>query len=324
MTQHQETLYSRRNEESGNQYIIKNNDRDLDYWRSGVSGKFIESDIFLVISFILSNFTKSSSNIRNILKNCNSSSRCNMTSSSLFNKNNTMLVMSFDGQIQYFSRHNKSASWRLTWSEPRDNCSVFKACGKSAICNTQTGCRCLGGFDPVSPGDFSNGCRRKTPLLCNKSGDGNFSMLEMMKLGKPDTELETTSENGCREKCLKNCCQAYSFETTNITKRDNTRISRCWLWVEDLNNIQEEFTDGGRNIYLRLLPYTEVGANSNSSGGFYNPRMQGTLIALVTMASLTVLACVIAYIYIQKKKANRQGKELWRFTYMTVRGMSEI
>ncbi|XP_044465170.1 G-type lectin S-receptor-like serine/threonine-protein kinase At4g03230 isoform X2 [Mangifera indica] len=294
-----------KDEEIGNQYTIK---RDGDYfWRSGVFGNFMKSDVFSVISLMLSNSTESVSDLRDIFKNCSSPS-CNSLSSSNFDTSNMMLVMNYDGQIQYFIRNNQSVSWLLIWREPRDKCSVFKACGNNAICsNTQIECKCLPKFDVVSPGDFSQGCRRRTPLICNKSSDGNFLKLEMMKLGKPDKEAEAPGEIECRERCLKKCeCQAYSFEKRNRTRRDS-RNSTCWLWIEDLNNIQENYTGGGRDIYLRWLPDTVVGYNRRED--FSDRRFRGTLIALVTMASFTVLACVIAYSYIQKKKTNRQDMQ---------------
>ncbi|XP_044465158.1 G-type lectin S-receptor-like serine/threonine-protein kinase At4g03230 isoform X3 [Mangifera indica] len=294
----------RKDEEDENQYtIIKDDDDDL-YWKSGVSGNFIKSAVFPLISSMLSNSAESGSDLRNTFKNCSSPS-CKIASSSNIDRSNMMLVMNYDGQIQYFIRNNQSVSWLLIWWEPRDKCSVFKACGNNAICNSQTECKCLPKFDIVTPGDFSQGCRRRTPLKCNESSNGNFSKLEMMKLGKPDKEVKAPNETGCREICLEKClCQAYSFETPNITRRDSRINSTCWLWIEDLNNIQENYTDGGRDIYLRWLPDSVVGSNRKED--ISDRKFRGTLIALVTMASFTVMACVIAYSYIQKKKANRQ------------------
>ncbi|XP_044465161.1 G-type lectin S-receptor-like serine/threonine-protein kinase At4g03230 isoform X2 [Mangifera indica] len=295
----------RKDEDNGNQYtILKDDDDDDEYWRSGVSGNFIKSAVFSVISSMLSNSTESGSDLRNIFKNCSSPS-CKIASSSNIDRSNMMLVMNYDGQIQYFIRNNQSDSWPLIWREPRDNCSVFKFCGNNAICNTQKECKCLPKFHMVSSDYSPQGCQRTTPLICNKPSDGNFLKLEMMKLGKPDKEVEAPGEIECRERCLKKCeCEAYSFETPNITRRDSRINYTCWLWTEALNNIQENYTDGGRDIYLRWLPDSVVGSNRKED--ISDRKFRGTLIALVTMASFTVMVCVIAYSYIQKKKANRQ------------------
>ncbi|WJZ99599.1 hypothetical protein VitviT2T_018025 [Vitis vinifera] len=77
------------------------------------------------------------------------------------------LVMNSSGEIQYYQDWYRSSP---LWWAPRDQCSLSNACGKFGSCNANNGfmCKCLPGFEPVSPdgwktGKFSSGCTRKSP-----------------------------------------------------------------------------------------------------------------------------------------------------------------
>ncbi|KAK1567468.1 hypothetical protein Q3G72_012579 [Acer saccharum] len=140
-------------QQEDNQYIIKKEQSSY-YFKSGVSGNFMSDDILPIVSTLLSN--GSSFNPKTSIKN----------------QTNMRLVINSDGKLQYFTRLAESAPWNSTWWEPRDRCSVFRTCGDSAICNRNNGlrCRCLPGFEPVSPeswsaGENSEGCRIKNASM---------------------------------------------------------------------------------------------------------------------------------------------------------------
>ena len=236
----------RQDQEEVNQFIIWK--RSLRYWKSGVSGKIISSDqMTSALFYLLSNFTS------NLVHN---ESSMPYLASPLYS--DTRLVMNFSGQLQYL-KWDTERIWSLIWAEPRDRCSVYNACGNFASCNSKNDimCNCLPGFKPSlleswNRGDFSGGCTRKS-ILCGKNTESDiFLSLEMMKVGNPDTQFNAKNDMECKIECLDNCrCQAYSFEVSKITRRGGTGSSVCWIWSEDLNNLQEEY-NSGQNLFVRV------------------------------------------------------------------------
>ncbi|XVE66288.1 hypothetical protein DITRI_Ditri08aG0068400 [Diplodiscus trichospermus] len=236
-------------QERVNQFIIWK--RTTRYWKSGVSGKFIGPDgmpsaMPSAISFFLSNFTTV------VLHN---ESMPHLTSS-LYS--DTRLIMSFSGRIQYLKWVSEKI-WSLIWAEPRDKCSVYNACGNFGSCNSNNDlmCKCLPGFAPSSPAnwlnqDYFDGCTRKS-RICNKNAKSDtFLSLNMMEVGNPDSQFNAKNEMECKLECLNNCqCQAYSYEEPDIMRQDGSSIAACWIWLEDLNNIQEDY-EAGRNLNVRL------------------------------------------------------------------------
>ncbi|KAL5797741.1 hypothetical protein ACOSQ2_002561 [Xanthoceras sorbifolium] len=132
-----------------------------------------------------------------------------------------------------------NSNGELTWWEPNDRCNVFRACGDFASCSNrknESRCKYLPGFEVP----------QKMPLCRNKKKAVNFLPLNVIKVGKPDGYFENNNENECKEVCLKECnCQASSGETF-------TKNRACWIWSDNLYNIQEDDTNGGRKIHLRL------------------------------------------------------------------------
>ncbi|KAK1568132.1 hypothetical protein Q3G72_020994 [Acer saccharum] len=238
------------------QYIIRK-ERSI-YWKSGVSGDFISEsdDMNPSVSSLLSNINGSHFNLTKLI---NSSYIPNITTSSSFNETKTRLVMNYDGNVQYFTLQKESGRWDLTWEEPQDQCNVFRACGNSTSCNSKNNlrCACLPGFEPVSPdnwnsGDISEGCHRKMPLCSNGVENfKSFKPLTVNRVGKADVKFEANNENECKEECLKGCeCQAYSFQIPEMSQLRG--VKACWIWSDDLNNIQLDNTDEGREIHLRI------------------------------------------------------------------------
>ncbi|RXH68102.1 hypothetical protein DVH24_028249 [Malus domestica] len=166
--------------------------------------------------------------------------------------------MSSSGQIRYLLWDHEKV-WSLIWSDPRDGCSLYNTCGNFGSCNSQNGlvCRCLPGFKPTSPdnwnnGDYSAGCVRKSTICGNNAVSDAFLSLKMMKVGNPDSQFNAKSEMECKIECLNNCqCQAYSYEEVDIARRGGSNGSTCWIWSEDVRNLQEEY-DSGQNLQVRV------------------------------------------------------------------------
>ncbi|KAA8524521.1 hypothetical protein F0562_010944 [Nyssa sinensis] len=232
--------------ESENRYLIWNRSRQ--YWKSGESGDFVR-------------YNEIPTPVYSLLRNISTYNYS--TFSMVPNHNNTRLLMNSSGQIQYFSWDDRHGEWTLIWSAPKDDkCSLYNFCGNFGSCNSKNTmiCKCLPGFKPSSPenwnmGDFSGGCTRKSTTCTER--DTTFLKLGMMKAGKPYSLFEVAkSEEDCKKECLSNCqCQGYAFVEADLSGGRSIRInsSRCWLWTEFLSNLQEEYSQGGRDLYVRTV-----------------------------------------------------------------------
>ncbi|KAK4711236.1 hypothetical protein R3W88_005749 [Solanum pinnatisectum] len=185
--------------------------------------------------------------------------------------NYTRLLMNSSGEIQLYGWFNESRGWFQIWSEPQGPCDVQDTCGKFGICNSgfMSRCKCLPGFDPISPdewtvGTYTDGCSRKSVSSCNKKSEfDTFVNMHLMKFEEPDTpNVEAKSEEDCRKGCLRNCkCLAYSYFEQPIAERETSSmgtVPSCQIWTKDLNNLQENYTVGF-NLSVRVA-ITDIGA----------------------------------------------------------------
>jgi hypothetical protein len=233
-------------DEERNQFVILND--FIKRWTSGESSDFFSSERMPDgIAFFLSNFTRSVPN-----------SKGSKTGPSPSDYNNTRIRLDVKGELQYWN-FDVYTNWSLQWFEPRDKCSVFNACGNFGSCNlyNMLACRCLPGFEPISQenwrnGDFSGGCIRSA-AACGKNG--TFLSLKMMRVGQPETSFVVEDEKKCREECLNKCrCQAYSFVNAEVNMRRERQPSNniCLIWMDDLKDLQEEYSYGGPDLFVRV------------------------------------------------------------------------
>jgi hypothetical protein len=227
-------------------YVIS--EKTGDYWRSWMSGNFFTSDE-------MPNFLDT---IVKYLINVNNCGARNMDAKCAGVSSSKRLVMNYNGELQYLKWDVENRNWSLIWMEPKDECSIYNACGKFGSCNINNRlvCKCLPGFSPSYPdlwnsGGFLGGCIRNS--ISSDKGH-MFLSLKMMKMGKPDIQFKVKNEIECRnEYCLNNSeCQAYSYNTTG------PKI--CWIWTSDLSNLQEEYTNGGGNLFVRV-PKSDIGTH---------------------------------------------------------------
>ncbi|CAK7349999.1 unnamed protein product, partial [Dovyalis caffra] len=233
-------------DQEANQFVIWK--RSIRYWRSGVSDHSGSSgsEMPSAISYFLSNFT--STPVRN--------DSVPYLTSSLYT--NTRMVMSFAGQIQYHQLDTEKI-WSLIWAQPRTRCGLYNACGNFGSCNSNNEevCKCLPGFQPVSPeywnsGDNSRGCTRRSPLCSNNAVKDTFLNLKMMRVTNPDAQFKAKNEIECKMECLNNCqCEAFLYEEAQTTKGGESESATCWIWTDDLRDIQEEY-DSGRDLNVRI------------------------------------------------------------------------
>ncbi|KAI3804784.1 hypothetical protein L1987_26593 [Smallanthus sonchifolius] len=187
--------------------------------------------------------------------------------------------------------------WLLYLTPQTDNCDRYKLCGSFGSCNINNSpaCGCLKGFEPTSPdqwnvADWSQGCRRSTPLDCGP-GEG-FRRYSGVKL--PDTQQSWFNQSmdlhECERVCKRNCsCIAYS--TQNVTAGG----SGCLLWFGDLVDIRT-FVENGQDLYIRM-PASEL-AKGKSSGV-----EKLKIILPIILVLLVVLVSVCVFYRFKKRKS---------------------
>jgi hypothetical protein len=235
-------------------YVISKRPGLLDYWRSWMSGDFFSFDEMhehFEVANLLSNFSN-----RPCAKHRKYYSRCLPEADSY-----KRLVMNHTGELQYLKWDVYGGNWSLEWRAPKDKCSIYYACGKFGSCNVNNWvvCKCLPGFQPINPGkwnsgDFLDGCTRN---LTSSDNSDMFLNLKMMKVNNSESHIyDANNETECRKQCLNSSlCEAYSYEVAqNSTLRGDTPTGTksCWIWISDLYNLQEEYTNSGVNLSVRV------------------------------------------------------------------------
>ncbi|KAM4110553.1 hypothetical protein ACB094_03G203600 [Castanea mollissima] len=251
------TFMQDENESGEGTYAIK--EKAGFYWKS--PGKFMKSEKMpYYIANLLANFST------------NTSSRYFRNTKTLLSQNysNARLVMHYSGELRFLVWDIKNQNWSSPWWEPENSCSIYKACGKLGSCNNNNWlrCKCLPGSKPSdlenwNSRNFFDGCT-KNSTSCDMSG--TFLSLHRMKVRDPDTDSEVKDKEECKKLCVGDCrCQAYSYEVTESTQRggtSNSSANKCWIWNEDLSDLQEEY-EIGRNISVRVAK-SDIGSSARN------------------------------------------------------------
>ncbi|XP_072987077.1 receptor-like serine/threonine-protein kinase SD1-8 isoform X1 [Typha latifolia] len=214
-------------------------------------------------------------------------------------------VMNSTGSLQRFIWFDTTQSWSLFWSDPKDPCDSFGACGPFGICNMDTSpmCSCVHGFDPKSPQDWnlratSGGCVRKTKLDCK--GD---EFLEMDNVKPPESINAIVNMSmgidECRQSCLMNCsCRAYA--SANISGGE----SGCIIWATDLIDMRQ-FDAGGQTLYVRLAA-SDMPIVSRSSSGNGNSDKKKIIIITATISAVLLVGFAGCCIWMKKVKRRKE------------------
>ncbi|KAK9077527.1 hypothetical protein SSX86_005864 [Deinandra increscens subsp. villosa] len=192
--------------------------------------------------------------------------------------------------------------WLLYQTPQTDNCDRYKLCGAFGSCNINNSpaCGCLKGFEPTAPdqwnvADWSQGCRRSTPLDCGP--EEGFIKYSGIKL--PDTQKswfnQTMNLDECEVVCKRNCsCTAYA--TQNVTAGG----SGCLLWFGELVDIKT-FAENGQDLYIRM-PASELAAKGKSSG----VKKLKIILPVISVLSV-ILASVYIFYRFKKRKSMQKG-----------------
>ncbi|XP_048328022.2 G-type lectin S-receptor-like serine/threonine-protein kinase At2g19130 [Ziziphus jujuba] len=211
------------------------------------------------------------------------------------NSPTSRFVMDVSGQIK--QQNWMGNDWILFWSQPRKQCEVYALCGSYGSCNEKSlpFCNCLTGFEPNSQtkwdlNDYSDGCRRKTPLACESNGSVSNGerdkFLPMPTMLLPNHSVKAGSAAQCESTCLNNCsCTAYSLN-------DND----CLIWIGDFLDLEQLSEDDGtgRTFYVRL-----------AASELPNPKKKNGVVIGVAVGSavgISVFLCLIVFVILRRRK----------------------
>ncbi|KAL1224989.1 G-type lectin S-receptor-like serine/threonine-protein kinase [Cardamine amara subsp. amara] len=215
-------------------------------------------------------------------------------------------VMDVSGQIKQFTWIDNTKQWNLFWSQPRQQCQVYRYCGSFGICSekSQPFCRCPQGFRPKSQkdwdlNDYSAGCVRRTELQCSNGDINQFLPLLDMKLADESEVLTRTSLSICASACQGNCsCVAYAH---------NEGLNQCLVWSKDVLNLQklEEDNNEGNTFYLRLA------ASDIPKGPSGNTKSNKAMIfgAVIGSLGVIVLVLLVVILVLRYRRRKRMGGE---------------
>ncbi|KAF9587753.1 hypothetical protein IFM89_004730 [Coptis chinensis] len=181
-------------------------------------------------------------------------------------QNLTRLVLDVNGLLSLLVW--RTGFWWRVWYLPKPLCT-FESCGPYSSCSfngayylvgvnsgndyrTDGPCACITNFEPVSQeawelGDFSGGCKRKTPLQCGKEEDG-FYPLKNVKAVVPTSAFEAATAESCRTECLSRCsCNAYAY-----TNGSSAGIISCLIWDGSLRVFTGETKIDPSDIFVRI------------------------------------------------------------------------
>ncbi|XP_060959411.1 G-type lectin S-receptor-like serine/threonine-protein kinase At4g03230 [Cannabis sativa] len=238
-------------------YMIQRGVSKATFWKSSSQPNPEYPDSFGGISpiahYFLTNFTRVSSTNTSNSYRMMKGWKGEVISPYVSNYSNSRLVMSFNGQIQFYMCLHSVVNCSIKLS-PSDPCHVYEVCGEFGVCNSKNAvlCRCLPGFQPKNQsawdsGNFKDGCVSRSVMPCNKNYFGNdFLHLKNIKVGKPGKTLtDVEDDEKCKEHCSDNCnCTAYLFTTEG-------RRPSCWIWTDGLENIQED-NDNDAESYINV------------------------------------------------------------------------
>ncbi|XP_021719546.1 receptor-like serine/threonine-protein kinase SD1-8 [Chenopodium quinoa] len=209
------------------------------------------------------------------------------------------LLVTFDGYLRRFTWVPNTKQWTRYWYARSDDCDTYRVCGPYSVCNTSGffDCQCPQGFEPKNPRDWdlrdgSSGCVRKTELDCGKDG---FLKLVNMKLPESTTAFvdEGLNLNQCRNLCKRNCsCTAYA--NLNVVQGVG---NGCVYWTDNLTDMRD-YVQGGQDLYIRLA------ASDLGSQGIGSDHAKKIVMGIgISIASMVLLAGIIALIILKRKKA---------------------
>ncbi|KAF5472086.1 hypothetical protein F2P56_008828 [Juglans regia] len=215
-------------------------------------------------------------------------------------------VVTQDGLIQYLTWGKSNNEWVAVVNLQRDSCDRYGTCGPYGNCyNDGPSCKCLKGFTPKSPEDWSRidwsgGCVRNWDLEC-ENGDG-FVKYGGKKL--PDHSHLAASRNlsleECEAECSRNCsCMAFTLIDIHGNGGD------CVMWFADLVDMRN-FPSGGDDLYIRMAK-KELESIADAKR---NKRVKMIIIIVICAITGMLLFGGIGWCTFRMIRAKRRGESL--------------
>ncbi|PIA60785.1 hypothetical protein AQUCO_00300359v1 [Aquilegia coerulea] len=215
--------------------------------------------------------------------------------------NISRLVMDFSGQFKQFSWLEETQEWLLIWSQPTQQCEVYRYCGPFGVCdeNNLPLCRCLNGFKPQSLKDwnmrnFSGGCVRKTNLKC---GDEVGFLQYNQQIGFSNQRFNNSfnTADDCKQSCSDDCsCNAYAFNNS------------CLLWKQDVFAFKNGYDEATFSIQLRVAA-SEI---PRPTSGGKKPLKAYIIVLIAGSIFVGIFSCfLIAYIMKRQRKPGYETTE---------------
>uniref|UniRef100_A0A7N0V106 Receptor-like serine/threonine-protein kinase n=1 Tax=Kalanchoe fedtschenkoi TaxID=63787 RepID=A0A7N0V106_KALFE len=204
-------------------------------------------------------------------------------------------VLGYEEQLMYDAR---SSTWNIMQSMPASECDHYNMCGNFSICSNSGSsgsptCTCLDGFeaknsDEWNAGNWSSGCKRRSPLQCegsNSTLSDGFVTLSNAKLPDFADLGQGANKEACEQACLSDCsCTAYTVGTGYS----------CLIWKEELVDVQV-FSSNGKPLYVRVAG-SELGGSGHKLSAL-------AVVAIVLPAAWLILFVFIIWWYRAKLKA---------------------
>ncbi|KAL2932192.1 hypothetical protein RDABS01_037602 [Bienertia sinuspersici] len=205
-------------------------------------------------------------------------------------------VLTNDGIMSLKHWKDDEGDWTVIWQSLQYECDKYGKCGEFGSCNSRSTpiCGCMRGFEPRnnqewSAGNWSNGCVRRTPLLCDTIGGKENVFIKLRNKKVPDNAawLDSDDDEDCKRQCLGNCsCLAYAY---------NLGFG-CMVWSGSLIDLQD-FSPVGVDLFIRLA-HSELGDTSKWK-------------AIVAVAVIIATAVLAVFLYFLRRWLHRRnaGKE---------------
>ncbi|KAJ0513958.1 putative protein kinase RLK-Pelle-DLSV family [Helianthus annuus] len=162
---------------------------------------------------------------------------------------------------------------------------------------------CLPGFEPNSPDDHTQGCRRIS-TICDKRTNDTFTNMTVISMDDPILPFfPSNNESGCITECLRNCeCLAYSY-----ISRENPG---CWFWESELYNVRGK---GTHTISFRVSESSKgVSESSKDKANTERKSSSPNLVLAISIASSALilsLLCGIGYMTYKRLVNGRNNNQ---------------
>nr|CAB3454138.1 unnamed protein product [Digitaria exilis] len=221
-------------------------------------------------------------------------------------------VLAYSGELQFESWNDSLSSWEALGEWMSLACNRYGHCGPNGYCDNSVAapaCKCLDGFEPENPeewstGTFSQGCRRKEALRC---GDG-FVALSGMRSPDKFLLVRNRTELECADECSRNCsCMAYAYANLSSSGGGGSRatgdVTRCLVWGGELIDTAKIGDDviGSETLFLRSAGLDVAGRKAHTNNA------ERIMLPTVLISAIIVLA-IISLAWLKKFKGNKQKR----------------